>query len=89
MFKKRRNRRSLNSKIERPWGEVFTLADVKEALAKVRPQIVMLVMAETSTGAWQPVEEIAAAVRDAGAMLILDTVTALGGIPVEIDARDD
>jgi alanine-glyoxylate transaminase/serine-glyoxylate transaminase/serine-pyruvate transaminase len=42
-------------------------------------------MAETSTGAWQPIEEIAAAVHDFGAMLILDTVTALGGIPVEID----
>ena len=44
-----------------------------------------IVMAETSTGAWQPIEEIAAAVHDAGAMLILDTVTALGGIPVEVD----
>jgi alanine-glyoxylate transaminase/serine-glyoxylate transaminase/serine-pyruvate transaminase len=43
-------------------------------------------MAETSTGAWQPIEEIAGAVQDAGAMLILDTVTALGGIPVEIDS---
>src|SRR3982751_2177569 len=73
------------TKIERPWGEVFTLADVKEALARVKPKVVAVVMAETSTGAWQPIEEIAAAVRDAGAMLILDTVTALGGIPVEID----
>jgi alanine-glyoxylate transaminase/serine-glyoxylate transaminase/serine-pyruvate transaminase len=73
------------TKIERPWGEVFTIADVKEALARVKPKVVAIVMAETSTGAWQPVEEIAAAVRDAGAMLILDTVTALGGIPVEID----
>jgi alanine-glyoxylate transaminase / serine-glyoxylate transaminase / serine-pyruvate transaminase len=73
------------TKIERPWGEVFTVADVKEALARVKPKVVAIVMAETSTGAWQPIEEIAAAVRDAGAMLILDTVTALGGIPVEID----
>jgi alanine-glyoxylate transaminase/serine-glyoxylate transaminase/serine-pyruvate transaminase len=72
-------------KIERPWGEVFSVAEVKEALAKVKPKVVAIVMAETSTGAWQPIEEIAAAVRDAGAMLILDTVTALGGIPVEID----
>ncbi len=72
-------------KIERPWGEVFTVGEVKEALARVKPKVVAIVMAETSTGAWQPVEEIAAAVRDAGAMLILDTVTALGGIPVEID----
>jgi alanine-glyoxylate transaminase/serine-glyoxylate transaminase/serine-pyruvate transaminase len=73
------------TKIERPWGEVFTVAEVKEALARVKPKIVAIVMAETSTGAWQPIEEIAAAVRDAGAMLILDTVTALGGVPVEID----
>jgi alanine-glyoxylate transaminase/serine-glyoxylate transaminase/serine-pyruvate transaminase len=73
------------TKIERPWGEVFSAAEVKEALARVKPKIVAIVMAETSTGAWQPIEEIAAAVRDAGAMLILDTVTALGGIPVEID----
>lgn len=73
------------TKIERPWGEVFSLAEVKEALARVKPKVVAIVMAETSTGAWQPIEEIAAAVRDVGAMLILDTVTALGGIPVEID----
>jgi alanine-glyoxylate transaminase/serine-glyoxylate transaminase/serine-pyruvate transaminase len=73
------------TKIERPWGEVFSVAEVKEALARVKPKVVAVVMAETSTGAWQPIEEIAAAVRDAGAMLILDTVTALGGIPVEID----
>jgi alanine-glyoxylate transaminase/serine-glyoxylate transaminase/serine-pyruvate transaminase len=73
------------TKIERPWGEVFTVSEVKEALARVKPKVVSIVMAETSTGAWQPMEEIAAAVRDAGAMLIVDTVTALGGIPVEID----
>lgn len=73
------------TKLERPWGEVFSVAEVKEALARVKPKVVAIVMAETSTGAWQPMEEIAAAVRDAGAMLIVDTVTALGGIPVEID----
>ncbi len=73
------------SKIERPWGEVFDVAEIKESLARVKPKVVAIVMAETSTGAWQPIEEIAASVRDAGAMLILDTVTALGGIPVEID----
>ncbi len=73
------------TKIERPWGDVFTVGEVKDALARVKPRVVAIVLAETSTGAWQPIEEIAAAVRDAGAMLILDTVTALGGIPVEID----
>ena len=42
-------------------------------------------MAETSTGAWQPIEEIAKVVHDAGALLVVDAVTALGGIPVEVD----
>jgi alanine-glyoxylate transaminase / serine-glyoxylate transaminase / serine-pyruvate transaminase len=73
------------TKIERPWGEVFSAAEVKEALVRVKPSVVAIVLAETSTGAWQPIEEIAAAVRDAGALLIVDTVTALGGIPVEVD----
>lgn len=73
------------AKIERPWGEVFTPAEVKEALAKVKPKVVAIVMAETSTGAWQPIEEISQVVHDAGALLLVDTVTALGGIPVEVD----
>jgi alanine-glyoxylate transaminase/serine-glyoxylate transaminase/serine-pyruvate transaminase len=73
------------TKIERPWGEVFSVGEVKDALLRVQPKVVAIVLAETSTGAWQPIEEIAAAVRDAGAMLILDTVTALGGIPVDVD----
>jgi alanine-glyoxylate transaminase/serine-glyoxylate transaminase/serine-pyruvate transaminase len=73
------------SKIERTWGEVFAINEVKDALARFKPKVVAIVMAETSTGAWQPMEELAAAVRESGAMLIVDTVTALGGIPVEID----
>jgi alanine-glyoxylate transaminase/serine-glyoxylate transaminase/serine-pyruvate transaminase len=71
--------------IERPWGEVFTPGEIKQALADARPKVVGIVMAETSTGASQPIEEIAALVRDAGALLIVDTVTALGGMPVEVD----
>ncbi|MDH3718639.1 MAG: aminotransferase class V-fold PLP-dependent enzyme [Planctomycetota bacterium] len=71
--------------VERPWGEVFAPEDLKDALANVKPKVVALVMAETSTGAWQPIEEISQLVHDAGAMLLVDTVTALGGIPVEVD----
>lgn len=74
------------TKVERPWGEVFSPADLKDALATARPKVVGIVMAETSTGAWQPIEEIAQLVHNAGALLLVDTVTALGGIPVEVDA---
>ena len=73
------------TKIERPWGEVFTPADLKEVLGKAKPKVVGIVMAETSTGAWQPIEEISQLVHDAGALLLVDAVTSLGGVPVEVD----
>ncbi len=72
--------------IERPYGEVFDPQEVREAVKKTSPKLVGIVHAETSTGAWQPVEEIAGVARDAGAMIAIDTVTSLGGVPVEIDA---
>ncbi len=74
------------TKIERPWGEVFTPEEIKQAIAYSKPKVVGIVMAETSTGAWQPIEEISKIVHEAGALLIVDAVTALGGVPVEVDA---
>jgi alanine-glyoxylate transaminase/serine-glyoxylate transaminase/serine-pyruvate transaminase len=71
--------------IERPWGEVFTPSDVKAAIAGSKPKVVGIVMAETSTGASQPLEEISALVRDAGALFLVDAVTALGGMTLEVD----
>ena len=55
--------------ISRPWGEVFDPNEIKEAIAQVKPKFVGIVMAETSTGAWQPIEEISNVVHNAGAML--------------------
>jgi alanine-glyoxylate transaminase/serine-glyoxylate transaminase/serine-pyruvate transaminase len=72
-------------KVERPWGEVFTPDDLRVALAG-RPKAVGIVLAETSTGAWQPIPEIARVVHEAGALLLVDAVTGLGGVPVEVDA---
>lgn len=71
--------------VERPWGEVFTPDDLRDVIAKQRPQVVVIVMAETSTGAWQPIEEISSLVHEAGALLLVDAVTSLGGVPVEVD----
>lgn len=73
------------TKVEKPWGEVFTPADLKAALASAKPKVVGIVMAETSTGAYQPIEEISKLVHEAGALLLVDAVTALGGVPVEVD----
>ena len=73
--------------IERPWGEVFDPEELEAALRQRQYKLLALVHAETSTGALQPhIGEIAAAAHRYGALLVLDTVTSLGGVPVEIDA---
>jgi alanine-glyoxylate transaminase/serine-glyoxylate transaminase/serine-pyruvate transaminase len=71
-------------KVEKPWGQVFTVDDLAPALAQ-KPKVLGIVMAETSTGAHQPIEAISKAVHDSGALLLVDAVTALGGVPVEVD----
>jgi alanine-glyoxylate transaminase/serine-glyoxylate transaminase/serine-pyruvate transaminase len=71
--------------VEKAWGEVFSAADLKDTLAKAKPKIVGIVMAETSTGASQPIEEISDLVHNAGAMLLVDSVTSLGGMAVNVD----
>lgn len=74
------------TRVEKPWGEVFSVDDLKDVLATAKPKVVGIVMAETSTGASQPLPEISDLVHNAGAMLLVDAVTSLGGMPVEVDA---
>ncbi|MBP1685564.1 MAG: alanine-glyoxylate aminotransferase apoenzyme [Deltaproteobacteria bacterium] len=71
---------------EAPWGRVIDPADVAAALRQCRrPKLVAIVHAETSTGVWQPLEELAPLVHAAGALLVVDAVTSLGGCPVHVD----
>ena len=74
------------TKVETDWGRVIEPQAVAETLSSVKnPKLVAIVHAETSTGALTPVEEISKLVHDAGALLLIDTVTSLGGCPVRID----
>ena len=73
-------------KVDAPWGRVIDPADVGTALTHcTRPKLLAIVHAETSTGAWQPLEEIGALAHAAGALFVVDTVTSLGGCPVRVD----
>lgn len=72
--------------LQRPWGEVFDLNQIREVLATVRPKVLSIVHAETSTGAWQPLEGLGALCHEFGTLLVIDTVTSLGCVPVCLDA---
>ena len=72
--------------IEVPWGQWIDPEQIALALKQSGPvKAVAIVHAETSTGVLQPLEEIGALCRKHEALFIVDTVTSLGGVPVEID----
>ena len=73
------------TRLDRAWGTVFEPEEIKAALKAKPAKLVMIVMAETSTGALQPLNEIAKIVHEFGALLLVDCVTSLGGMPVKID----
>lgn len=72
--------------IEAEWGKTIE-PDVVARTLKEHPKtkVLGIVHAETSTGAHQPLEEISKLVHDAGALLLVDAVTSLGGHDVRVD----
>lgn len=71
--------------ITKPWGQIFSLSELRHALETHRPAILALVHAETSTGARQPLEGVGDLCREFGCLLLVDTVTSLGGVPIFLD----
>jgi len=59
---------------------------VREALAGGDFRALLTVYNETATGVMHPIPEIAAAAHEAGALVICDCVSCLGGVPIEADA---
>ena len=72
--------------IEKPWGEAFTLEEIEAGIKKYKPAILAMVHAETSTGICQPMEGIGDLCQEHDCLLLLDTVTSLGGVPLYLDA---
>ena len=71
--------------IERPWGEAFSLEEIEQALITHQPAILAIVHAETSTGVLQPMDGIGELCRRHNCLLLLDTVTSLGAVPLFLD----
>ncbi|HZL65601.1 MAG TPA: alanine--glyoxylate aminotransferase family protein [Thermoleophilia bacterium] len=72
--------------VEDDWGTPVSLDKLEAALAaEPDVRLVSFVHAETSTGVRSDAEAIAAIAHAHGALVIADTVTSLGGIPVLVD----
>jgi aspartate aminotransferase-like enzyme len=74
-------------KVAFPWGEAIDPETVRAALRRKRYEAVTLVHNETSTGVMSPIADVAKVIREEGdALILVDTVSSLGGAPVEADA---
>jgi alanine-glyoxylate transaminase/serine-glyoxylate transaminase/serine-pyruvate transaminase len=71
--------------VDAEWGTALEAQQFKAALAEKKYKLAALVHAETSTGVLQPLDDVAKIVRGSGALLLVDTVTSLGGAPVRVD----
>ncbi|HEX4978461.1 MAG TPA: alanine--glyoxylate aminotransferase family protein [Acidimicrobiales bacterium] len=71
-------------RVEAPWGRAIDPSDLLGAHPS--PKVIAVVHAETSTGVRNDIEPLGAiGDRPGEAVLLVDCVTSLGGIPVEID----
>jgi aspartate aminotransferase-like enzyme len=68
------------------WGETPSAADLERKLAEIDPvSLVFLVHSETSTGVVSDIESLARVAKDAGALVVVDAVSSLGAVPLEMD----
>lgn len=73
-------------RVNAAWGSPVEAGAIAEAVRQAgKVKLVGIVHAETSTGVMTPVEPISQVVHEAGALMLVDCVTSLGGVPVEVD----
>jgi alanine-glyoxylate transaminase/serine-glyoxylate transaminase/serine-pyruvate transaminase len=71
--------------IEGEWGKPIDPQQVTDALKEKAYKVITLVHAETSTGVLQPMDDIVSLAKEHGVMILLDTVTSLGGVELKTD----
>ena len=70
-------------RVEAPWGRALDPTEITTAARRAGASLIALVHAETSTGVRNDIAEVAFDKGDA--LLLVDCVTSLGGIEVDVD----
>lgn len=71
--------------IERPWGEVFPIEQIEQAIVEVRPKLVATVQGDTSTTMCQPLEGLGDICHKYGALLYTDATASMVGNDLRVD----
>ncbi|NBB94470.1 MAG: aminotransferase class V-fold PLP-dependent enzyme [Planctomycetes bacterium] len=72
--------------VELEWGTAITADDVKAKVDTGEYGAVIVVQSETSTATWTDVEAIAKVTRDTDVLLMVDAITGVGALPMDMDA---
>ena len=76
------------TRVDSEWGKIIEPDQIAQVLRKAKsPKAVACVHAETSTGVRTPLLEVGKLAHEHGALFLVDAVTSLGGIPVDIDTN--
>merc|ERR550534_2604553 len=73
------------AKLQCPMGQVFSLDQIEDGLKKHKPALVFVTFGESSAGTAQPLEGIGELCQKYNALLLVDSVAALGGLPLFMD----
>jgi alanine-glyoxylate transaminase/serine-glyoxylate transaminase/serine-pyruvate transaminase len=73
------------TRVEAPWGQALSPSDFTKAAAGRKFKVLCVVHAETSTGVLQDLSGFREVADALGAFLLVDTVTSLGGVAIELD----
>jgi alanine-glyoxylate transaminase / serine-glyoxylate transaminase / serine-pyruvate transaminase len=68
------------------WGSPVDNEELIAAVRRHRPKVLAVVHGETSTGVEQPFDGLGDVCREVGALLVVDAVATLGGVPLPVDA---
>ena len=72
-------------RLDFPWGRAVDPEVVRKKARETNPRILAVVHAETSTGACSPLAELSQVAQEVDALFLVDTVTSLGGMPVNVE----
>jgi len=73
-------------RVDVEWGRAVDPARIRQALSAAHYDIVSVVHAETSTGVLNPLQDVAREAAAHDALVIADTVTSLGAMPLDMAA---
>jgi len=72
-------------RVDGEWGRAIDPDEVRKAVKGRGPKVLAVVHAETSTGVYQPLEDLKNIAKESGALFLVDMVTSLGGMEVALD----